>query len=50
MGKGSLEPYVDVLAVALYQSSLNLSKISKQLQVSRCCVRNAVTDINDLVN
>ena len=50
MGKRPIESYVGALAVILYQSSLNLSKISKQLQVSRCCVCNAVTDIDDLVN
>ena len=42
MGKRSIEPYVRAQAVALYQSGLNLSKISKRLQVSRCCVRNAI--------
>ena len=34
MSKRSSEPYVLPQAVALYQSSLNLSKISKRLQVS----------------
>ena len=43
MGKRSIEPYVRAQAVSLYQSGLNLSKISKQLQISRCCVRNAIT-------
>ena len=43
MGKRSIEPYVRAQAVALYQPSLNLSKISKQLQISRCCVRNSIT-------
>ncbi len=28
--------------MALYQSGLNLSKISKQLKISRCCVRNTI--------
>ena len=43
MGKRSIEPYVRAQAVALYQSGLNLSKILKQLRVSRCCVRKAIT-------
>ena len=34
--------------LALYQSGLNLSKISKQLQVSRCCIRNAITKFDDM--
>ena len=42
MGKRFIEPYVRAQAVALYQSGLKLSKISKQLQVSKCCVRNAI--------
>ena len=37
-----MKPYIRPQALALYQSGLNLSKISKQLQVSRCCVRNAI--------
>ena len=47
MDKRSIEPYVRAPAVALYQSGLNLSKISKQLQVSRCCVRNAITKFEE---
>ena len=47
MGKRSIEPYVRTQAVALYQSCLNLSKISKQLQVSRCCVHNAITKFEE---
>ena len=47
MGKRSIEPYVHAQAVALYQSGLNLSKISKQLQVSRCCVPNAITKFEE---
>ena len=42
MSKQSIEPYIRAPAMALYQSDLNLSKISKQLQIRRCCVRNAV--------
>ena len=48
MGKRSIEPYVRAQAVPVYQSGLNLSKISKQLQVSRCCVRNAITKFDDM--
>ena len=47
MRKRSIEPYVRVQAVALYQLGLNLSKISKQLQASRCCVRNAITKFEE---
>ena len=47
MGKRSIEPYVRAQAVALYQSGLNLSKISTQLQVSRCCIRNAITKFEE---
>ena len=42
MDKRLIESYVRALVVVLYQSDLNLSKIPKQLRVSRCCVRNAV--------
>ena len=48
MGKRPIEPYVRAQAVALYQSGPNLSKISKQLQVSRCCVCNAITKFDDM--
>ena len=47
MGKRSIESYVRAQAVPLYQSGLNLSKIWKQLQVSRCCVRNAITKFEE---
>jgi len=43
MGKKSIQPYIRAQAVALYQSGLNPSKISKQLKISRGCVRNAIT-------
>jgi transposase len=42
MGERSIQPYIRAQAVALYQSGLNLSKISKQLKISRCRVRNAI--------
>ena len=48
MSKRSIESYVRAQAVVLYQSGLNLSKISKQLQVSRCCIRNAITQFDDM--
>ena len=47
MSKRLAEPYVHAQPVALYQSGLNLSKISKQLQVSRYCVPNAVTKFEE---
>ena len=42
MGKRPIKPYIRAQAVALYHYGLNLSKISKQLKISRCCVRNAI--------
>ena len=47
MDKRSIEPYVRAQVVALYQSGLNLSKISKKLQVSRCCICNAITKFEE---
>ena len=47
MGKRSIEPYFRAQTVALYQSGLNLSKISKQMEVSRCCVCNAITKFEE---
>ena len=47
MGKRSIESYVRAQAVVLYQSGLNLPKIWKQLQISRCCVRNALTKFEE---
>ena len=48
MGKRSIEPYIRAQAVPLYQSGLNLSKSWKQLQISRCCVPNAITKFDDM--
>ena len=42
MGKKAIEPYIRAQAAALYQSGLNMNKVSKQLKVSRTCVRNAI--------
>ena len=47
MGKRSIEPYVHAQVVALYQSGLNLSKVSEQLQVCRCCVSNTITKFEE---
>ena len=47
MGKRSIEPYVRAQAVALYQLGLNLSKISKQLQVCRRCVLDTITKFEE---
>ena len=47
MGKRFIEPYVYAQAVPIYQSDLNLSKISKQLQVCRCCVHNTITKFEE---
>ena len=49
MGKRLIKPYVRAQPVALYQAGLNLSKISKQLQLSRCCVRNTVTKFEEYI-
>ena len=48
MGKRLIEHDVRALTVTLYQSGLNLFKISKQLQVCRCCVRNAAAKFDDM--
>ena len=42
MGKKAVEPFTRAQAVALYQSGMNMNKVSKQLKISRCCVRNAI--------
>ena len=42
MGKKSIAPVVRAQAVALHQAGLNLSRISEQLNISRCCVRNVI--------
>ena len=42
MSKRPIEHYVRAQAAILYQLGLNLLKISKLLQFSRSCVRNAV--------
>ena len=42
MGKISIQPYIRVQAVVLYQSGLNLSTASDQFRISRCCIRNAI--------
>ena len=47
MGKKPINPYGRAQAVALYQSGLNMNKISKQLKVPRCCVRNAIIKLKN---
>ena len=47
MGKRLIKPYVGVQAVSSYQPTLNLSKISKQLQFSRSFVRGIVTKFEE---
>ena len=47
MSKRPLDLHVRAQAVPLYQSGFNLSKISKQLQVSKCCVCNAITKFEE---
>ena len=42
MGRKSVDSHVRAQAVALHQSGLTFSRISKQLQISRCCARNAI--------
>ena len=46
MGKEAVSAYTRAQAVALYQSGMNVSKISKQLNVSRKCVMNAIERYN----
>lgn len=47
MGRRVIGPFIWPQAVALRQSGLNITKISKQLKVSRCCVRNAIVKFRD---
>ena len=42
MGKKTVSAYTRAQAVALHQSGMNVSKISKQLNVSRKCAMNAI--------
>ena len=46
MGKKAVSAYTRAQAVALHQSGMNVSKISKQLNVSRKCVMNAIERYN----
>ena len=46
MGKRAVSAYTRAQAVALHQSSMNVSKICKQLNVSRKCVMNAIERYN----
>ena len=50
MDKRSIEPYIRAQGVALHQSGLNLTKISKQLKISRCCMRNAIVKFQQYTN
>ena len=47
MSKRPIESYVRAQPTALYKLCLNLSKVSKQLHVSGCCVRNPVTKFEE---
>ena len=42
MGKKAIEPFIRPQIVALCRSGMNMSQVSKQLKISRCCVRNAI--------
>ena len=42
MGKKSIHPYVWGQMVALHDPGLNQAQISKQLNVSRCCVQSVI--------
>ena len=46
MGKKAASAYTRAQAVALHQSGMNVSKISKQFNVSRKCVMNAIERYN----
>ena len=50
MGKPPIESYVRAQAVALYQSDLVSSKISKQLRFSRCHAHSPVTKFEEYAN
>ena len=47
MGEKVIGPYIRAQAVALYQCGLNTTEIFKELQVWRCCVRNAIVKYED---
>ena len=49
MGKKAVSAYTHAQAVVLHQSGMNVSKISKQLNVSRECVVNAIERYNKYV-
>ncbi|CAF4073853.1 unnamed protein product [Rotaria sp. Silwood2] len=42
MGKKPIEPYKRAQAVALHQVGFNLTDISRELKISRCCERNTI--------
>ena len=46
IGKKAVSAYTGAQAVALHQSGMNVSKNSKQLNVSRKCVMNAIEKYN----
>ena len=46
MDKKGVPAYTRAQSVALHQSGMNVSKISKQLNVSRKCVMNAIERYN----
>ena len=47
MEKKPIALVVRAQAVALHQADLNLSRISEQLNISRCCVRSAIKKIEE---
>ncbi|CAF2994013.1 unnamed protein product, partial [Rotaria sp. Silwood2] len=42
MGEKPIEPYKRAQAVALHQVGFNLTDISRELKISRCCERNTI--------
>lgn len=48
MSKRLINPQVHALTVALCQYDLASTKISKQLKISRCGVRNATTKFSNI--
>ena len=42
MGKKAIASFIRPQIRALYQSGMNMNRVSRPLKISRCCVRNAI--------
>ena len=48
MGKKAVSSFVRAQVVVLHDAGFNQVQISKQLNISRCCVQNAINKYNRL--